>query len=131
MDPTYKDKVSNKEKECNNCIKIIQVLPKEVEAVHSKSIKVEDWLHLILLNHLWLSINILMSLICIKSQVLMTIKVNFTEITIDAVEFKMLSCKEQLLQELKIFRLLVSEMIALFKWFKAAFQKSTLNRTVA
>lgn len=49
----------------------------------------------------------------------MTHRVNSTETLTDVAEFKMLSSKEPHLQGLKIFTQLVSEMIVLFKLFKA------------
>jgi hypothetical protein len=56
-----------------------------------------------------------MSQICIKFPELMTHRANSTGTLTDVEEFKMLSFKEQHLQELKIFTQQVSEMIALFK----------------
>jgi hypothetical protein len=54
----------------------------------------------------------------------MTHRVNSTGTSTDVAEFKMLSFKEQHLQELKIFTQQVSEMIVLFKWFRAVSQRN-------
>jgi hypothetical protein len=54
----------------------------------------------------------------------MTHRVNSTGTLTDVEEFKMLSSKGQHLQELKIFTQQVSEMIVLFKWFRAVSQRN-------